>query len=140
MLLLLVVILLVCEFTNVLLNFLFSVVKIILHNTDPHLYFFSLFLESIHETHVQLQYSTQESLVYDNDSLPFVMIYFCTQYYFFLCDNIISQSCHFFRCLKTINSKKYGVELVCFTDNPTLVLYSSKNGWDGKSCFMLTQE
>ncbi|WVZ66798.1 hypothetical protein U9M48_015969 [Paspalum notatum var. saurae] len=33
-------------------------------------------------------------------------------------------------CLKTINSKKYGVELVCFTDNPTLVLYSSKNGWD----------
>jgi COMPASS component SWD2 len=33
-------------------------------------------------------------------------------------------------CLKTINSKKYGVELVCFTDNPSLVLYSSKNGWD----------
>ncbi|KAG0527210.1 hypothetical protein BDA96_06G213600 [Sorghum bicolor] len=33
-------------------------------------------------------------------------------------------------CLKTINSKKYGVELVCFTDNPTIVLYSSKNGWD----------
>ncbi|VAH94359.1 unnamed protein product [Triticum turgidum subsp. durum] len=33
-------------------------------------------------------------------------------------------------CLKTINSKKYGVELVCFTTNPTLVLYSSKNGWD----------
>ncbi|XP_062196496.1 protein ANTHESIS POMOTING FACTOR 1-like isoform X1 [Phragmites australis] len=33
-------------------------------------------------------------------------------------------------CLKTINSKKYGVELVCFTDNPALVLYSSKNGWD----------
>lgn len=33
-------------------------------------------------------------------------------------------------CLKTINSKKYGVELVCFTDNPNIVLYSSKNGWD----------
>ncbi|KAJ3684498.1 hypothetical protein LUZ61_013662 [Rhynchospora tenuis] len=33
-------------------------------------------------------------------------------------------------CLKTINSKKYGVDLVCFTDNPTVVLYSSKNGWD----------
>ncbi|RCV18289.1 hypothetical protein SETIT_3G288400v2 [Setaria italica] len=33
-------------------------------------------------------------------------------------------------CLKTINSKKYGVELVCFTDNPGIVLYSSKNGWD----------
>lgn len=35
------------------------------------------------------------------------------------------------RCLKTINSKKYGVDLVCFTDNPAIVLYSSKNGWDG---------
>ncbi|BAF22064.2 Os07g0589400, partial [Oryza sativa Japonica Group] len=33
-------------------------------------------------------------------------------------------------CLKTINSKKYGVELVCFTENPTYVLHSSKNGWD----------
>lgn len=33
-------------------------------------------------------------------------------------------------CLKTINSKKYGVDLVCFTSHPTTVLYSSKNGWD----------
>ncbi|MCL7031767.1 hypothetical protein MKW94_001109 [Papaver nudicaule] len=33
-------------------------------------------------------------------------------------------------CLKTINSKKYGVELVCFASNATTVLYSSKNGWD----------
>ncbi|XP_066381021.1 protein ANTHESIS POMOTING FACTOR 1-like [Miscanthus floridulus] len=33
-------------------------------------------------------------------------------------------------CLNTINSKKYGVELVCFTDNPSIVLYSSNNGWD----------
>ncbi|KAJ3682622.1 hypothetical protein LUZ60_015195 [Juncus effusus] len=33
-------------------------------------------------------------------------------------------------CLKTINSKKYGVDLVCFTHNPSVVLYSSKNGWD----------
>lgn len=35
-------------------------------------------------------------------------------------------------CLKTINSKKYGVDLVCFTSQPTTVIYSSKNGWDGK--------
>lgn len=35
------------------------------------------------------------------------------------------------RCLKTINSKKYGVDLVCFTSHPTTVIYSSKNGWDG---------
>lgn len=34
-------------------------------------------------------------------------------------------------CLKTINSKKYGVDLVCFTSHPTTVIYSSKNGWDG---------
>ncbi|XP_047317824.1 protein ANTHESIS POMOTING FACTOR 1 [Impatiens glandulifera] len=33
-------------------------------------------------------------------------------------------------CLKTINSKKYGVDLVCFTSQPTTVIYSSKNGWD----------
>ncbi|XP_066393068.1 protein ANTHESIS POMOTING FACTOR 1-like isoform X2 [Miscanthus floridulus] len=33
-------------------------------------------------------------------------------------------------CLNTINSKKYGAELVCFTDNPSIVLYSSNNGWD----------
>ncbi|OAY75960.1 WD repeat-containing protein 82-B [Ananas comosus] len=33
-------------------------------------------------------------------------------------------------CLKTINSKKYGVDLVCFTDSPSIVIYSSKNGWD----------
>ncbi|XP_078440199.1 transducin/WD40 repeat-like superfamily protein isoform X2 [Wolffia australiana] len=33
-------------------------------------------------------------------------------------------------CLKTINSKKYGVDLVRFTSHPTTVLYSSKNGWD----------
>ncbi|KAL4187593.1 hypothetical protein AMTRI_Chr09g39770 [Amborella trichopoda] len=32
--------------------------------------------------------------------------------------------------LKTINSKKYGVDLVCFTPHPTTVIYSSKNGWD----------
>ncbi|GMP27171.1 hypothetical protein CsSME_00003283 [Camellia sinensis var. sinensis] len=36
-------------------------------------------------------------------------------------------------CLKTINSKKYGVDLVCFTSHPTTVIYSSKNGWDGMS-------
>ncbi|KAI7756776.1 hypothetical protein M8C21_014447, partial [Ambrosia artemisiifolia] len=34
------------------------------------------------------------------------------------------------RCLKTINSKKYGVDLVSFTSHPTTVIYSSKNGWD----------
>ncbi|KAH9607247.1 hypothetical protein KSS87_022156 [Heliosperma pusillum] len=33
-------------------------------------------------------------------------------------------------CLKTINSKKYGVDLVCFTSHPKTVIYSSKNGWD----------
>ncbi|KAL6576478.1 hypothetical protein OROHE_000259 [Orobanche hederae] len=33
-------------------------------------------------------------------------------------------------CLKTINSKKYGVDLVCFTSLPTTVIYSSKNSWD----------
>ncbi|KAL1569738.1 hypothetical protein AAHA92_01178 [Salvia divinorum] len=33
-------------------------------------------------------------------------------------------------CLKTINSKKYGVDLVSFTSHPTTVIYSSKNGWD----------
>ncbi|KAG6475072.1 protein ANTHESIS POMOTING FACTOR 1-like isoform X1 [Zingiber officinale] len=33
-------------------------------------------------------------------------------------------------CLKTINSKKYGVDLVYFTDHPSTVIYSSKNGWD----------
>ncbi|CAL1394621.1 unnamed protein product [Linum trigynum] len=33
-------------------------------------------------------------------------------------------------CLKTINSKKYGVDLVSFTSLPTTVIYSSKNGWD----------
>lgn len=37
------------------------------------------------------------------------------------------------RCLKTINSKKYGVDRVSFTSHPTTVIYSSKNGWDGKS-------
>lgn len=36
------------------------------------------------------------------------------------------------RCLKTINSKKYGVDLVCFTSHPTTVIYSSRNGWDGE--------
>lgn len=41
------------------------------------------------------------------------------------------------RCLKTINSKKYGVDLVCFTSHPTTVIYSSKNGWDGMSISML---
>ncbi|KAF5768951.1 putative transcription factor WD40-like family [Helianthus annuus] len=33
-------------------------------------------------------------------------------------------------CLKTINSKKYGIDLVSFTSHPTTVIYSSKNGWD----------
>ncbi|KAG9129903.1 hypothetical protein Leryth_007001 [Lithospermum erythrorhizon] len=33
-------------------------------------------------------------------------------------------------CLKTINSKKYGVDLVRFTSHPSTVIYSSKNGWD----------
>ncbi|KAL3527206.1 hypothetical protein ACH5RR_011862 [Cinchona calisaya] len=33
-------------------------------------------------------------------------------------------------CLKTINSKKYGVDLVSFTSHSTTVIYSSKNGWD----------
>lgn len=48
--------------------------------------------------------------------------------------------CHLFlscRCLKTINSKKYGVDLVCFTSHPTTVIYSSKNGWDGMAMFAL---
>lgn len=40
-------------------------------------------------------------------------------------------TCFVCRCLKTINSKKYGVDLVCFTPHPTTVIYSSKNGWDG---------
>ncbi|XP_062173557.1 protein ANTHESIS POMOTING FACTOR 1-like [Alnus glutinosa] len=30
-------------------------------------------------------------------------------------------------CLKTTNSKKYGVDLVCFTSHPKTVIYSSKN-------------
>ena len=34
-------------------------------------------------------------------------------------------------CLKTINNKNYGVDLVCFTSHPTTVIYFSKNGWDG---------
>ncbi|KAJ0234378.1 WD_REPEATS_REGION domain-containing protein [Hirschfeldia incana] len=33
-------------------------------------------------------------------------------------------------CMKTVNSKKYGVDLVCFTSHPTTVIYSSRNGWD----------
>ncbi|MCD9559286.1 hypothetical protein HAX54_017156 [Datura stramonium] len=33
-------------------------------------------------------------------------------------------------CLKTINGKKYGVDLVSFTSHSTTVIYSSKNGWD----------
>jgi hypothetical protein len=37
----------------------------------------------------------------------------------------------FASCLKTINNKKYGVDLVCFTSHLTTVMCSSKNGWDG---------
>lgn len=32
--------------------------------------------------------------------------------------------------VKTIHSRKYGVELVAFTHHPSSVIYSSKNGWD----------
>ncbi|KAL0379143.1 UNVERIFIED_CONTAM: protein ANTHESIS POMOTING FACTOR 1 [Sesamum radiatum] len=48
-------------------------------------------------------------------------------------------------CLKTINSKKYGVDLVSFTSHPTTVIYSSKEwlGWvvslslcSRKDCFI----
>ena len=36
------------------------------------------------------------------------------------------------RLLKTIHSRKYGVDQVVFTHHPSAVLYSSKNGWDGE--------
>lgn len=36
------------------------------------------------------------------------------------------------RLLKTIHSKKYGVDQICFTHHTSSVVYSSKNGWDGK--------
>eukprot|EP00270_Netrium_digitus_P009756 TRINITY_DN2988_c0_g1_i1.p1 TRINITY_DN2988_c0_g1~~TRINITY_DN2988_c0_g1_i1.p1 ORF type:complete len:409 (+),score=87.56 TRINITY_DN2988_c0_g1_i1:30-1229(+) len=32
--------------------------------------------------------------------------------------------------VKTIHSKKYGVDQICFTHHPSSVIYSSKNGWD----------
>ncbi|KAG0608340.1 hypothetical protein M758_8G098000 [Ceratodon purpureus] len=32
--------------------------------------------------------------------------------------------------LKTIHSKKYGVDQICFTHHTSSVVYSSKNGWD----------
>eukprot|EP00897_Mesotaenium_endlicherianum_P011025 jgi/Mesen1/9951/ME000071S09362 len=32
--------------------------------------------------------------------------------------------------VKTIHSRKYGVDQVCFTHHPSSVVYSSKNGWD----------
>lgn len=35
--------------------------------------------------------------------------------------------------LKIIHSKKYGADQITFTHHPSAVLYSSKNGWDGKS-------
>jgi hypothetical protein len=37
-----------------------------------------------------------------------------------------------FRWLKTIHSKKYGVDKIVFTHHKDSVLYSSKNGWDGE--------
>lgn len=39
-------------------------------------------------------------------------------------------------CLKTINSKKYGVDQICFTHNKGSVVYSSKNGWDESLRFL----
>lgn len=51
--------------------------------------------------------------------------------------NVVYAFFVFDRCLKTINSKKYGVDLVCFTSHPTTVIYSSKNGWDGMVAFNL---
>ncbi|KAF7825306.1 putative E3 ubiquitin-protein ligase RNF144A-B [Senna tora] len=46
--------------------------------------------------------------------------------------NQLVVSCMYMKCrsLKTINSKKFGVDLVCFTSHPTTIVYSSKNGWD----------
>ncbi|CAM6097506.1 unnamed protein product [Calypogeia fissa] len=32
--------------------------------------------------------------------------------------------------VKTIHSKKYGVDQICFAHHPSSVVYSSKNGWD----------
>jgi len=32
-----------------------------------------------------------------------------------------------------VYSRKYGVDLVRFTHQPGAVIYSSKNGWDGRS-------
>ncbi len=40
-----------------------------------------------------------------------------------------------YRLLKTIHSKKYGVDQICFTHHTSSVVYSSKNGWDGKCHF-----
>lgn len=34
--------------------------------------------------------------------------------------------------MKTIHSKKYGVDKIVFTHHKDSVLYSSKNGWDGE--------
>ncbi|KAL3678072.1 hypothetical protein R1sor_021028 [Riccia sorocarpa] len=39
--------------------------------------------------------------------------------------------------VKTIHSKKYGVDQICFTHHPSSVVYSSKNGWDGKDDYPL---
>lgn len=36
------------------------------------------------------------------------------------------------RSLKTIHSKKYGVDQICFTHHTSSVIYSSKKGGDGK--------
>eukprot|EP00850_Spirogloea_muscicola_P000780 SM000003S11025 [mRNA] locus=s3:455859:458288:+ [translate_table: standard] len=32
--------------------------------------------------------------------------------------------------VKTVHSKKYGVDLISFTHHPSAVIYTSKNGWD----------
>lgn len=42
------------------------------------------------------------------------------------------------RLLKTIHSKKYGVDQICFTHHTSSVVYSSKNGWDGKVILNIT--
>eukprot|EP00850_Spirogloea_muscicola_P000722 SM000003S10967 [mRNA] locus=s3:14867:17145:+ [translate_table: standard] len=33
--------------------------------------------------------------------------------------------------VKTVHSKKYGVDLISFTHHPSAVIYTSRNGWDG---------
>eukprot|EP00850_Spirogloea_muscicola_P011597 SM000072S21231 [mRNA] locus=s72:477877:480329:- [translate_table: standard] len=39
--------------------------------------------------------------------------------------------------VKTVHSKKYGVDLISFTHHPSAVIYTSRNGWDAHYCCSL---